>query len=356
MNESSKTYWTDNPDLVEKYILGQITEEERKQLDAEIADCEPCKEKLRVEQELAAGIKRHGREQLKSNLRRRLKKEEGKQLQRYSYVGLAAAVAFVLIGAGVYKFWFSDFTWPTKFNKKTFVIKQSAPQPDSVSAKTEPTVTDGGKLKENNLAGTTEASADAKGFIDKDEQSQTRQKTELAPVNKKRLKNIASSSVPEKPVTITVKPFSQKVWLIGSVVMVQNNASANSAKSLALRKDTGVELQSGRAAETIAQAKSFSVTKKTGSQQIILEQRPLYELPASRRTQLAATHHIETLVEHTEKGISLVMYNDNLKEDELKNAKVEVTRGDSLIVTMDDQKIIYRLPTNWNFQERTLKQ
>ena len=52
MNTSSKSYWTDDPDLVEKYVLGQIPEEERKRMEEEIAECEPCKEKIRIEAEI----------------------------------------------------------------------------------------------------------------------------------------------------------------------------------------------------------------------------------------------------------------------------------------------------------------
>jgi hypothetical protein len=358
MNESSKTYWTNDPDLVEKYILGQILEEERKILDAEIADCESCREKLRVELDIAAGIKRHGRDQLKSRLSRYVKRNENSQLQRYSYAGLAAAVFLVAIGVGVYKVWFSDISWPTKFKEKTIVFKQSPPANDTLSSLSEK-MEDRGIGTENEPVGKkiTEGniSSSDKDVTIVEESANGGDRKEAMGSSASKIKK--SAQVPpaaNQRVRAVIKPFSQKVWLIGSVVMT-SNAKSEVSPNIALRKSSADRIQSGAEKKDMAQTKALSITKMEGTQQIVLQQRPLYELPASRRTQLTASRHIETLVEHTEKGLNLIMFNDNLQENDLKNATLELTKGDSLIVTMEDQKIIYRLPGGWNFQEQTLR-
>ncbi|MEI7906519.1 MAG: hypothetical protein WCI84_04105, partial [Bacteroidota bacterium] len=90
MKESDKKYWTDDPERIEKYVLGQVSAEEKVRMEKEIADCEPCKAKLREEMEIAAGLRRYGRDAMKQRLRSKLKRERASQYYSYQYIGLAA--------------------------------------------------------------------------------------------------------------------------------------------------------------------------------------------------------------------------------------------------------------------------
>ncbi len=360
MNTSSppnggKKYWTDDPELVEKYILGNISREERLRMDAEIAECEPCKEKLRIEMEIVSGIKRHGRDHAKSKLRSKLQQQERNQLQRYSYIGLAAAVVIIGIGIGVYRIWFNDLSMPKKFNQTQIVFKERQPLTDSLSTTLQSEPKQSAEKKDGHvLAETSPSTRDAEKVAAqsgamKDEKIQT-----PIPSSTRRLQPaIAANADGGETKEVWVKPFSQKVWLIGAVVMVPQQGN-EAAQGMALQEIDKGRTESRAMKKGASHTRSFSIAKGEGSQQIVLQQRPLFELPASRRSKLATVKHIETLIEHNERGLYLTMYNDNLNEKEFQEAIVEVTQGDSLIVTLQDQKIIYKLPESWNLQERTL--
>ena len=359
MNTSSKSYWTDDPELVEQYVLGRIPEEERRRMDEEIADCEPCKEKIRREIAIAAGIKRYGRDTLRKNLRRRIKSDEGRQLHRYGYVGLAAAVVIIAVGIGVYKFWFNDLTAPNHFGKKQIVIHQAEKQNDTSAVQSQ-------SVEENNMGPHGDQISESTSGVGESSVEDMNVRKEKSPgaaaAQKKRPLSAMKSAQTMKEEKEShadrlekkqVKPFSQEVWLIGTVEMIPGpkTASPSAGKSPATSKG---KVTAQTALRGDRPARVFTFQKDGRSQQIVIQKRALYELPPSRRTAFAVSKHIETLVEHNEKGLNLILFNDNISEEDLTHASIALTPSDSLIVTMQDQTVVYRLPQSWNFHEQTL--
>ncbi len=122
MSNEQRKYWTDDPEIVEQYVLGKFSPEEMKRLNAEIADHEPGKSLIREEMEIAAGIRRHGRDRMKAELRKKLKRERSSQFYSFQYIGMAAAVLIVAIGIGLYQIWFSDLVAPRQFHQQQIII------------------------------------------------------------------------------------------------------------------------------------------------------------------------------------------------------------------------------------------
>ncbi|MFA6540632.1 MAG: hypothetical protein WCT99_03445 [Bacteroidota bacterium] len=353
MNESSKKYWTDDPELVEKYLLGGFSDDERARMDREISDCEPCREKLQREKMIIAGIRSYGRETAKSALRSKLLKRQSSHLQNYSLAGLAAAVIVIALGVGVYKVWFGEMSFPKNFVRKEIIVHQAQAENDSGSASRLPVEATGKDANNSPVAENKEK--DSPVPSDAPESDKSLPAPSFGSSGIKRNDDDAGKIMtPKKAAVAAIKPFSQKVWLIGSIVMLPQagKMERSSGQQLSARQELSRKHVQKR--DTL-RPKVFTIEKKDGIQNIIIAQRPLYELPVSRRTRMAASSHIETFVVHNERGLFMTLYNDNIRQSDIDHASVVLTAGDSLIVTMEDQQLVYRLPQMWNIQDRSLR-
>ena len=73
------------------------------------------------------------------------------------------------------------------------------------------------------------------------------------------------------------------------------------------------------------------------------------DLPIERSQQRAGQQReVETLLERTDNGIQLTLYDDSINESDLKDAVVERLSEDSIVVSISNQRIAYRLPSGWN--------
>ena len=387
MSDDNKTYWTDDPELVEKYVLGRLTDEERQRLDAEIADCEPCKQKLRHELEMAAGIRRYGRDSLKAKLHSRLRKKQSNQMQQFQLIGLAAAVVIIAIGVGVYKIWFEDFSFPKKFGRREIVLQQAEQPKDSSRSQIESRQADGEQRlaeemdskSETVAASETPSSSGPKDIAEiKSDRSDkgTGMQSGSGKLKKKEssaLPNAVlrdeSSTIKESAGTMSTAESKkvdnrpariykeQTIWLMGEVVMV-SDASPQSASKIVqqerqserfLANEEGVEKKS--ASRVDRQSRTVTVKRGEEEEQIVLQQRPFHELPVKRQTNLGKKNHVETLLEQSRTGsLSLTIFSDALTADELESATVETANNDSLIISTPSQRIYYRLPAELSSQ------
>lgn len=366
MSDEQKKYWTDDPELVEKYVLGKLSDEERLHLDAEIADCEPCKDKLRHELELAAGIRRHGRDQLKSRLRLRLRKEQSQLMYRYQYISLAAAVVVIAIGVGVYRIWFSDIVAPKKFTtNREIVFQQTEPaqteaKPEELKdASGEEAVNekkDEGKLEKISSTKETERRSDRSavqgGGAKQDKAIADPSAQSLAKTEDSRKVTAQPSEISDAGESVKIKKEipTQTIWLIGKIVVVKDEPSL--AQSKMGQKMLRAEEVQEKPISTGGQKSRMLTIKRDGSdEQIVLQQRSFRELPSKRQTQMARKNLVETLVQQSAEGLSLIIYSDAISSDDIESATVETAGSDTLIIATSSQRIYYRLPAE--FQQQT---
>lgn len=340
--------------MVEKYVLGRFSAGEKERLDFEISGCEPCKEKLREEMEIAAGIRRYGRDILKARLRKKLSRERATQFYSYQYIGLAAAVIIIGIGIGMYQFWFRDLVAPKKFNKQEFVLK---PQQDSLDISIESPRDGSGESESRQQADRTESTSD------RDPLSLRHQQIEIAD---SRVLDQSSSGAISSPQQVqpsagamaesdallgevkSNESQSSSIWLIGKVVMIGKQIESSPATSSKIEMSKKSDSQS---AKEKSSDQKLMVYRRAKDEGIVLQQRSTKEIPLGRSLQRAAhKEEIETLLERTETGLSLTLYNDTVKESDLQNAFIETMTDDSLVVSLPSQRIAYRLPSGWNSQ------
>jgi len=303
---STSSHWTDDADVLDRYVLGRLEEAERALLDRHLSGCGQCLKKVRAERELAAGIKLAGREKLKTALRRSLKTDEANIFQRYQLIGLAAAVLVVLVGLGIFRFYSGGIEWPVKFSSKNYIIKKG-PGDSSVAGKGNGAQQ--ASQNENRVAG--EASGDLASHAEESGASDGQ--------------NAGS------------------FWLLGTVVMIpesdgQTHASAEKTLPAKFSK----------------QGEIFIIHKDGVSQTITLAQQALHLLPQVQIRQTGPHRSIQTLVEKTAGGLRLTLYQAQLfKESQIRRATIEPVTEDSLIVDVADEHIAYHFPGGWSAQAST---
>jgi hypothetical protein len=90
----SLEHWTTNEGLLAGYVLDRLSDAERKTCDRHLASCQDCRRRLEDERLLAAGVRRAGRDELKSRLRQRLRVTgEQESAERLGMVGETAMAA-----------------------------------------------------------------------------------------------------------------------------------------------------------------------------------------------------------------------------------------------------------------------
>lgn len=381
MSDTNKTYWTDDDELVEKYVLGQLSDEERLRLDAEIADCEPCKRKLRHELEMAAGIRRYGRDSLKAKLHSKLQKKYAGQIQQFHFVGLAAAVIIIALGIGVYQIWFSDLVSPKTFGSKKIVLVQ--PEQSQATVRGDDTQKSGEEInKDAEKDKSNESVAASTGNVGKE----TRTKAASTTAKKKKDKSASAVALADESAAVEKLPGvsaekaaavsstelkkveskpsriykEQTVWLLGKVEIVSDGAAQHAAKAASqktppeqfLAREETVQRKLSR--QQLSQSRIITVKRSGEEKQIVLQQRSFRELPPKRQTQLGKESHVETLLEQSKTGsLNLTIFSDSFSEDDLENATVETVNDDSLIISTANQRIYYRLPEGLSTQQKS---
>lgn len=354
MNNDQKKYWTDDPEMVEKYVLNRFSAGEKERLDSEISGCEPCKEKLREEMEIASGIRRYGRDIMKARLRKRLGRERATQFFSYQYIGLAAAVIIIAIGIGLYQVWFSDLVAPKKFNKQEFVIN---PQQDTLDIPVESPRDGSGSSGSRRHAGQTESSTERDLLSSRQRQieiadSRIADQSASGAISTQPQSQPSAGAMAESDALLgearSNEGQSSAVWLIGKVVMIEEQIESSPATASKIEMS---KKSDSRSAKERTSEQKFIVSRRAKDEGIVLQQRSMKDIPPGRSQQRTALkEEIETLLERTETGLSLTLYDDSVKESDLQNAVIETMTDDSLVVSLPGQRIAYRLPSGWKSQ------
>ena len=314
MNESSKTYWTDDPEMVERYALGNLSPEEKKRLDDEIADCEPCKALLLREMQIVAGIKLHGRAALKSHLQRKIRTDAFSLSKKYQIIALAAAVVIVALAVGAYQMWFTSIEPQKRFGSTEIVLQQPKQEEDRRSEEVqpeqseEPAPADAQSVEEvTELSGASEefADADATPASGAASEQQTASKSiaakKSAPAIQRRTKSgqpdagkdiAAAEALPSsaEPQSTPILRVGKSIWLLGSIEVIPDRQSGRVEKvESRLSKDRSAQRMES---SSTRRSKTVTVQRRDGVEEVVLQQRSFGELPRSRQTQMGKTNRI----------------------------------------------------------------
>ncbi len=340
MSEQGKKYWTDDPELVERYILGKLSPEEMERLDREIAGCEPCKAIIAREAEIAAGIRRHGRDRMKADLRKKLRRDRASQFYSYQYIGLAAAVVVIAIGIGLYQIWFSDLVAPKQFQHPQIIITSKPDTSGNIREQQNDAERDSKQIAEGSAV--QKKSERREGIrIERQSASQKFAERTVEPTvsGNAPAKNDHPSVADGGSVAVSEalpENHSAAVWLIGNVVMIGERAGSSMEKSS--RSSSSGEM---------------TAVKKSSDGKVIVRHRAVKELPSDRAAASRASGQIETLLERNDDKLVLTLFDDSVNESDVQQAVIESLSDDLLVVALPNQRITYHLPSGWNQSSRS---
>jgi len=299
MDSNQSPHWTDDSDLLDRYVLERLGQPELADLQQHLRECERCQHIVQDERDLLAGITLSGREKMKELLRESLKKEEANVFQRYQLVSLAAAVMVILVGLGVFRYYVGSIEWPVRFSSKTYVVKQGTRDSSAASEqKEEPLPSQAENPASGDLTGGNGSGRAAGTF-----------------------------------------------WLIGRVIIIPESKGD---ERLAARTEDGETGQKS----SLDGSRKFSIQRNGVSQIITVRQRSSDFLPASHSKKSPDNRTIETLVEKNPQGLSLTLFRDTLFLDsQIQHASIEPVTEDSLIVNVANERIAYRIPGGWSAQQ-----
>ncbi len=325
-------HWTENPELLEQYILGNILQEERVVLEKHLQECEQCKTLVTQELSLAEGIRAYGRKKMKGKLAQHIERENRNPLQRY-LVSLAAAVVIMIGGIAVYQMWFGPMQFPQKFGSTQYVFKEV--EEKNISDK---------KIEEKKSEEPIKEKQQLEEISDIAEST-----VETERLNEEKRENLAFK---DEDKTITSAPSVNNIsrramWIVGTVVPISVGRDRSMPSAATQSFAEGLQKRDNFAAKkSKSETQKVNLAVKNTSQNIVLEQRPSNTLQTKN---IAAG--IQTLVEETDDGIALTLYPDSLfTSTELENAIVENISDDSLIVHISNQSIVYHLPQEFSVQ------
>jgi len=98
MQEHLNIHWAQNSDAVEDFVLSRMDAAGLQRCRLHLAECSECRGLVEHEQVLVAGIKRHGRNQLRARLQQSLASDERNPSGRQLFISLAAALIILAIG------------------------------------------------------------------------------------------------------------------------------------------------------------------------------------------------------------------------------------------------------------------
>ncbi len=352
MNEK---HWTNDAELIERFVLQEMNPEERNELEDHLRICEVCKRTVRAEQTLIAGIRRGGREQFKSVLSAKLSSvvvEEKKT--PWVQILSAAAVVIILLTLGIYNRWFENRWFESqKEEPRTTIPSQSekgelaranaqadeSERTTSIGQTSQPSPS--GELKSPEREDIRRIAASPREKIS----APTRESVESYPLAGER----ATIAVQAQSEALEAAASStETIWLEGTVLPDESDLS----RTVFIRGGRGEALKwkadsAYRASQPEDKRKAERSVEEQATVNVVITQQNSLTLPPvqQRMQQRNRSSKIMARVERGGEKTHLTLYLDSLVDErELSNAVIEQPTRDSLILNFANQRIAYKLP------------
>lgn len=341
---------------LERFVLGQLPVGEGLRVEEHLRGCPECARAVRAERELAAGIRRFARLELKARLARRLR-TAGPVAVPWQRIVAAAAVLLIAVGIG----WFSDwFGIPGREPATTLgeIAEQQGPSGAEPSAGST-----GGDLhaREAESKAATDEKLDALAANEAQGKGQTlggegEAKKETGASPARRAESGAGRTVLEDrgaglPDVTAEKSAAAPIegrqfWTTGVVL---EEPPAPAAEEY-LRKDAPDE-ELREADQARLRTQGTATRQKQATSQVtpvvLIDQRPLSSLPpAQQMLQMQSERlQVQTLLDQRSDTLRIMLYLERLVDARsLRSATAERISEDSLVVRIEGQAIGIHLP------------
>lgn len=323
--DAEERHWTDNSELLERFVLNALNPAERNELEDHLRICEVCKQAVRRELILIAGIRRSGRERFKHELRKRLAAEEQPPIAWRSLLA-AAAVVLIVLSVAIFHRWFD-------------VAKHDEPRP----------------MHEQPLTSTETPSSEAPE-VSAPQQSHAADKAGKtvvqppAPLSKARRQDVPTEEVKAE------RPATKRVMPTAPVHIAQEQEGETEtlflAGSLMAMEHDGVH-RFAAADEPAALEQNVTISAPSVVAPTLLVRQVLFEQPRhTEQSKEDTTRFVLTRFERRGDTLIVTLLLPTLVDSSaMAAAHVVIPTPDSLIVTLPDRRIGYRLPASWAFSK-----
>lgn len=369
MVDGSTGHWTDDDDLISRFVLRRLSRSEETRLSSHLATCERCRQAVRQETLFAARMKRAGRNVLKERLHLLLTRSDaaGTGLEssprgHIPWVRIAgvAAVVVIIVVVGVYNNWLgSDYRTssptiePMAQEQPTMPHDTAVGLQDTRGSHNEnhlgPSIVESTKpLDETYRKQAVPGSTPPRPEVTSKKETAVKERLELAPSEPRPLaeENLANQMLRKDEEKQTsdnaVSVPTQTFWVEGHVLSARDDATFVLRKAVTGSPAKSV-LPGGRA---VPRMQEIDTKKKASAlSPISLEQQPLSSLPLTLKT--ASNRHgtIPALIESSDHGILLTLFlKSPVPDSELRAAEVRIIGHDSLHIVLPHQLIGLTLP------------
>lgn len=340
MSDDRSKHWTEDEDLLTRYVLGRLHADERTSLEQHLGQCKQCADAVLAERIIVAGLKRAGREELKRRVADRIAERPSHGFNWYHAVGIAAAIV-LLVTVAIRYVWFR-----TPEIQETEVQSNVDTVPPVVQPALEPqtgagrTVADAEESRPREKAHAPAAGAGAalpeKDIEAKKLAAKEKTETEQRVVAMKEEERVLGK---QQSALLSVASKSEELWVEGTLIRM---------------KDASPYLDPS--ANVAAETKSIPLvaqTHATGGDTIPLRfsQLPLSALP-QKRQRTAGSRAVQTLFSQGPAGLHITLYTDSLVTGrELQDARIRAIGADSLVLIIGSKQIGYKTPPGWLQQQ-----
>jgi len=356
MPEQRNLHWASDEDLLERYVLGRVEAGERSRLEVHLRECEQCRQAVRAEQELAAGIREAGRVALKARLKERVAVRPLRRIGWYQ-VAAAAATIVILVTVGIhYRWFFSDEAKHEIFTEQE--QKEMAPPADKIQVPEEgrddqlqPRRAVGESVPDVSGTATTSKSRVRRDIAEEKGKAPTAVATEKRiETMDKELQLAAGARAKREVAAPALSDFDEvETWVEGRIVSLQ--PAEPPAKQFVVpqiaRRDEQLEARKMDARLPKTEARIQADQARAG---IVLEQKAIRELPPAQQLK-QQVDAVQTMIQRKDETLVMTLYLDRPVSDSiLQGASIESVGADSVVVQLGNQLIGYKLPSKWGEQ------
>ena len=347
-------------ELLENYVLGRLSPDERAHVDELIRTDAAWRDALERERRIADGVRHLGRKELKHRIASRTRALATPSLP-WPHIFAAAAVVAILVGIGVIGRWFIPSSdQPRVTSEEIAEADEGASRSATVKSPEKSTPSDlrgGDQTAQSITSPGPEAGGPAEAppsFRQKQISPGTgEQVTESRPVQTAGADALEAdkAGAVANEAAVERQPAQQQRWT--QAFLLDAGAESTKDKEAAATQEAKEERlgMQKRAESPAARQRSLEATAQKPSQSFIIDQAPAGGL--SRRDQHVTQEgrQILAMVEQQRDTVRIILYLDTLFDQEtLRHATVSQITTDSLVVRVADRFYGVQMPAGWQSQ------
>jgi hypothetical protein len=345
MMDAEERHWTEDSELIERFVLNKLDPDERNELEDHLRVCEVCKQAVRAEQVLIAGIRRAGRERFKAELAEKLTAAEKTRIP-WPHILSAAAVVVIVIGVALYNRWFEIIQPPETESISRISERAETEQPGEQRLEQPPSEKHQKPLppvERKRREQQTQQSPRAEQRAEAVTSEAMRGKYSIAGGSAAHVQKVETEQAHPHPETRLVAP-QEELWLEGQIIdFAGEMMNAPAEQPAQLFKAEQQDAQQPQSAER---------KHEFWGAPFVLRLHVLDSLPPHRK-EPKQSPTVPASIHRSDDTTYVTVYLDTPAA--FDRVAIAMPAPDSLIVTLTDRRILYRLPEGWEAKPRRTK-